>query len=436
MRARPPAFGAIAFALFAVLAVTPVHPQMDMLPQIFRDLPPEMQQGLPHDMTHEEYRQLTRNVDFFTMFMSMFIPGYAMFQVERPALGWTIAGTRIAGTGLMVAAIVRQWNDWQDLRDLDNLEPPSYRRFRNNAFLFAGGVFVNAVAWAADVAGAYRIANEDRNFVIYKYGLRRGLEPGDEHAEIEYIRGLLLQDSDSEARVRGELGQALARYAALFPSGEYRAEVEYYRGSLAFRTGEPARALLHLSRQIYFFPDHRFTPQSQHLAARIVAAERTRWPDDWALLLEMFGAEEVVFAGRTGEAIAGATDPEGAEYAERVRDYLEKFAELRDPEFADLYIEEVLDIARRSAGSAYADSALYHAARRQEAVGRTEEAIVTWSVLATLYPESRHWASAMLRAGRLLEEQRDGERYAARFYERLIDRMPESEEAREARGRI
>ncbi len=436
MRVCRPAFSAAAIAIFATIALTPVHPQMDMLPQIFRDLPPEMQQGLPHDMTHEEYRQLTRNVDFFTMFMSMFIPGYAMFQVERPALGWTIAGTRIAGTGLMVAAIARQWNDWQDLRDLDDLEPPSYRRFRNNAFLFAGGIFVNAVAWAADVAGAYRIANEDRNFVIYKYGLREGLHPGDELAEIEYIRGLLLQDSDSEARVRGEFEHALSRYAEQFPNGDYRAEVEYYRGSLAFRTGEPARALLHLSRQIYFFPDRRFTPQSQHLAARIVAAERTRWPDDWALLLEMFGAEEVAFADRSGETVADAIDPEGAEYADRIRDYLEKFAELQDPEFADLYIEEVLDVARRAAGSAYADSALYHAARKQEAVGRTEEAIITWSVLATLYPDSRHWPTSMLRAGGLLEEQPGGRPYAVRFYTRLIDRLPESEEALEARERL
>lgn len=436
MRVCRSVFGAVTITILATIAVTPLHPQMDMLPQIFRDLPPEMQQGLPHDMTHEEYRQLTRNVDFFTMFMSMFIPGYAMFQVERPALGWTIAGTRVAGTGLMIAAIARQWNDWHDLRDLDDLELPSYRRFRNNVFLFSGGVFVNAIAWAVDVAGAYRIANDDRNFVIYKYGLREGIEPGDEQAEIEYIRGMLLQDPDSEARVRGELGRALARYAALFPNGEYRAEVEYYRGSLAFRTGEPARALLHLSRQIYFVPDRRFTPQSQHLAARIVAAERTRWPEDWELLLEMFGADDVAFAARTGEAIAGATDPEGEKYAERVRDYLERFAALRDSEFADLYIEEVLDIARRSAGSAYADSALYHAARKQESVGRAEEAIITWSVLATLYPDSPHWPTAMLRAGELLEERPGGEPYAARFYERLIDRMPESEEAREARRRL
>ena len=99
------------YAIFSLLLFTvaarPVSAQMDMLPEIFRDLPPELQQGLPDQMSLTEYQQLTKNIDFFTMFMSMFVPGYGFFEVDKPGAAWTIMAGRAAGYGLMGTAVIR-----------------------------------------------------------------------------------------------------------------------------------------------------------------------------------------------------------------------------------------------------------------------------------------------------------------------------------------
>ncbi|MFP4644973.1 MAG: tetratricopeptide repeat protein, partial [Spirochaetales bacterium] len=410
------------------LGVQRAHGQMDMLPQSFRDLPPEMQQGLPTNMTHEEYRQLTRNVDFFTMFMAAFLPGYALFQVERPELGWTVAGTRAIGAGLMGAATLRQYRDWRSVRELDFFSAPTPRRFRNNVLIFSSGLFINAVAWAADVGWAYRIANDDRNFVIYKYGLREGITSQGDEKDIEYIRSLIIQDYEDNQRLTEEIGDTLMRYLRDRPNGEYRAEVEYYLGSWHFRNDRPHRALLHLSRQLHFFPDSRFSSRSGQLASRIVQRERGRWPEDWELLLEMIESapEPETDAGGTADWYAPG----------RVREYLDVFASLQHPELAELFAAEAFDLASREPDAPFVDTAFYRAGVSLRARGERERAIVAFTTVAAMYPDSEHWAESVLSVGDLLSEEPRDSKYARRFYERLVREAPETPEGERAGERL
>lgn len=396
---------------------------MDMLPQIFRDLPPELQEGLPESMEYDEYRRLNRNVDFFTMFMSAIVPGYALFQVEKPVAAWTIVGARVAGYTMMATAIGRQWEHWRDLSRLNSIPDPRYRRYQENLFLFAGGIVVNGMAWAFDVLGAYHISKREKDFVIYKYGLRESLGSREEEREIEFIRKLVLQESPREWQVRDELRDSLVRYVETYPRGAHRGEVEYYLGSLHTEEGEPVRGLLHLSRNLFLYPESRFTPAARRTALAVVQRNRDRWPEDWELLVSMFSGDSQVPA---------ADNLEG-----RILSYLRRFQELRNEEFRRLYVEEAIRVAAENAESDFADDALFGAATQLETLGELEEAVIAYTQLAGVYPDSEHWALSLLRIAELLWELDEPE-YARHFYQRLISqrpRSPEAEAAREALAR-
>ncbi len=401
-------------ALLVSLLPHRAEAQMDMLPQIFRDLPPELQEGLPESMEYEEYRRLNRNVDFFTMFMSAIVPGYALFQVEKPLAAWTIVGTRLTGYAMMATAVARQWDDWRDLTDLDSIPDPRYRAYLQNAFLFAGGIVVNGMAWAFDVLGAYHVSKQEKDFVIYKYGLRESMGSEEEEREIEFIRKLVLQDRPGEWQVRRELERSLQRYIDLYPRGNHRGEVEYYLGSLYAEEGEPGRALLHFARNLFLYPEGRFSEATRRTALGLVQRNRGEWSEDWELLISMFERSE-------------ESRSEGS-MNERILMYLEAFQELQSVVFRQLYVNEAIQIAAEAPEAPFADDALLGAARQLETLGETEEAIVAYTQLAGLYPASEHWELAVLRVGELLRELNQPE-YARRFYERLLESSPDSPEA-------
>jgi hypothetical protein len=98
--------------------------------------------------------------------MSMFVPGYGLFQVEKPGLAWAVVGGRAVGYGMMGPALARQWNDFQDLAHLENISTDKFNNFLINAFLFGGGIVLNGIGWALDVIGAYHIAKQEKDFVI------------------------------------------------------------------------------------------------------------------------------------------------------------------------------------------------------------------------------------------------------------------------------
>lgn len=427
---RRPCLGTVLLILPVLLSVAPqpAEAQMDMLPQIFRDLPPELQEGLPESMEYEEYRRLNRNVDFLTMFMSAIVPGYALFQVEKPVPAWTIVGTRVAGYAMMATAVGRQWDDWRDITHLNSIPDPRYRAYLQNAFLFAGGIVVNGMAWAFDVLGAYHVAKREKDFVIYKYGLRETLGSEEEEREIEFIRKLIIQDRPGEWQVRREVERSLKRYVSVYPHGTHRGEVEYYLGSLYLERDDPGRALLHFARNLFLYPEDRFSTATRRTALAVVHRNRDGWSEDWELLVSMFERPE--------PKVNEENKPEES-LRKRTMAYLQAFQTLESVEFGLLYVEEAKRIAAEAPQAPFADNALLGAATRLESLGQTEDALVTYAQLAGLYPGSDYWELSLLRAGELLTGLEEPQ-YASRFYERLIAASPESPEAevaREALGR-
>ncbi|NBB89801.1 MAG: hypothetical protein GVY23_01175 [Spirochaetes bacterium] len=439
--------GAIALLFFTAGATA--QAQMNMLPQLFRELPPELREGLPVEMEYDEYLEMTRSVDFFAMFMAVWVPGYALFGVGEPTLGWSVAGVRAGGAAMILTGMLRQWNDFSDIWQLSTIteSPERYRNAITNASLIAGGFFINGVAWAFDVATAYRIAQNRKSYVQYKYGILTGLD-GDIRARREsYIRSLAEQNIEV---VGDDLERSLRTYIRAYPQSEFIAEAEYQLGALLATREEDEEATIILLRQLAVRPDSHVTPASRRTAARLVQRNVREWGQDRDTLLELVAAPEAA-GGNTvdgadtggnadvaGEAGGAAVDVRGvaATIASRYELYLAGLHALETRRFKELYVEEAAAYVERYPNSSLAPRALLTRAEHLSKLDRHEEAIIAYTQLAVAYPVSELWPEAMLKTGIGLEEQLGEPEYAARFYSRLIERRPGSPQAVRARERL
>lgn len=393
--------------------------QMDMLPQLLRDLPPEFQKGIPPSMTYEEYRMLNRNVDFFTMFMSMFVPGYGFFQVEKPGLAGLIIGGRVLGYGMMGLALGRQWNDFQDLAQLKDIPEADFNNFLINAFLFGGGIVLNGLGWAFDVIGAYHIGKREKDFIIYKYGLKRSLEGKNEYSMIEYIRKLNLQSGDRQARK--DLKKTLYDYLTVYPFGEFAPEAEYYLAGLLFRNGQKTRALLHAARGVFLYPENRFSPALRRLGVQIVQRNRDRWQEDRRRLMQL--------------AEIGAASEDG-QHEEQYFRFISELAELSGNELAELFPPEAVRFLNLFPESGHNSTLLFMLGRFYAEQEMWEEAVIEYIKTAALYPEAEPAPEALLRGAEILDSRLNRGTYAEQYYRSLIDKYPSSDEAESARERI
>ncbi len=252
--------------------------QMDWMPQVLRDIPPELEQGIPEEMTYREYRMLNRNVDFFTVGMSMMVPGYGLFEVERPWAGAAIATARAAGYGLMAAGVLRQWSDLRDVWELRSLDPVQYERVRNNLALAGAGAFLNLAGWGLDVLWAFHVAERDKDFVMYKYGLQKTLESDAEGQSLRYIQALGDQDAE---RIRADYYRAMMGHLAAFPYGSTQAAVDYHLAAHLVHRGEAVKAVVHAARALIIRPDPAVDPRAQDLLSALLSDNEARWEQDW-----------------------------------------------------------------------------------------------------------------------------------------------------------
>jgi tetratricopeptide (TPR) repeat protein len=269
--------------LFLVATGNVAFAQMDWMPQLLRDLPPELQEGIPEDMTFDEYQKLNRNIDFFTVGMSMLVPGYGLFVVDRPVAGTSIAAARAVGYGLIAAGLVRQREDLRDLFNWENLNALQYERARNNFLLAAGGSAINMFGWGLDVLWAFHVANKDKDFVIYKYGLQRAFPAEGEAKSLRYIEALRDQP---EERLSRDYERALAHHIDRYPYGESQARADFLLAEYRIRTGDHVSAAVHLARALTLNPNPRVTPQAQELLAAVLADNHPRWKINWQETLE------------------------------------------------------------------------------------------------------------------------------------------------------
>ena len=395
-------------ALLLVLAI-PAFAQMDMMPELFRDLPPEIREGLPISMDYQDYRELTRNVDFFTMFMSMFVPGYGLFQVEEPLLGAAVLAGRLGGYAMMAGAVIDQWDHFQDLTNLEGIDETAFRRFVGNAFLFGGGIVVNGLLWAADVIGAYHIANDDRGLVRYTYGIRAGIGGEGEEASAEYLRRISLQD---ESRIAQEIVESGRTHLALYPDGVFAGEVAY-RVALAYaELGREVEAALFAARQLALHPDPSYDTGSRRLGLYLVTRNRVAWGEDAATLETIFSTE---------------TAPTG------LSDYLLSLSDLSSTAFVDVIVNEAGRALDRHPDNHKNDAILLALGRLYSKVGSDTNAAAAFVQLAALYPDSAYWEEAAYRAAALLAQQPASRQVAVRLLRETVDRFPAGSYAEQAR---
>lgn len=398
--------------------------QMDMLPQIFRDMPPELQEGLPDAMSFAEYRQLNRNVDFFTMFMSMIVPGYGLFQVEKPVGAWSIVGARAAGYGMMATAIIRQWDNFRDIARRMEIPETDYQFYLTNAFLFGGGVVVNGLGWAFDVLLAYHIAKNEKDFVQYKYGLTTTLEreaagAGEAAARAQYVRRLILQRHDSA--VRDELLVALPAFAASFPEDAFAAEAVYQWALLLHADARDAEALALLLRVAYRYPESEQADDALRTAVRLSELNRVDWLGSSASLYELIEQAQVVVPGTsaTWRAMRAAEQVSG-------------LFTLPRRVFADAAVTEAQAFIRDYPRHPKVPEFLYRIGMERAAQLDTSEAVSYLAAVVVGHQNASVWPQAALELGTLFRSRvADAER-ARIVLTALVERAPETAEGRQA----
>lgn len=379
-----------------VLVAVTVSAQMDMLPEIFRELPPELSSGLPDDMTYEHYRQMTRNVDFFTMFMSMWVPGYGFYQVERPGLAAGIMAERVLATGLMAAATIRQWSDIRDLGQLQQLSDVEYRSFLINAALFGSGIVLHGLGWALDVLGAYHIAKAENDYVLYRYGLVANVDGSNEERLRRYLRAAVIQEDD-----RLELSEELERYLRAFPDAEAAPEMVFHLGAIRARERDQTQAFAYLSRSLFAYGNHDYVEAAQQLLIGLVHRNRRAWAPDWDALWSM-----------ASTSVPGDEAPE-----ERYYDFLLKLSEYRSEEFRKLFVQEARYYLWRFPGNPHEPRILYEMGRRAAELGLDAEAASSFASILHEYADSSFYYRAVEELGRLYGTTLREASRAARVYE-------------------
>ncbi len=409
--------------LIGSLSIT-AHAQMDMLPQIFRDMPPEFQEGIPEQMSFAEYRQLNRNVDFFTMFMSMIVPGYGLFQVEKPAGAWSIVAARGVGYGMMTAAVVRQWSNFRDIWRRMEIPDTDYQHYLTNAFLFGGGVMINGFGWAFDVLLAYHIAKNEKDLVQYKYGLEMSLAGAAEAGEgpqrrEQYLRRLLAQRTDPA--IQEELRSALPAFAAAYPEHRFAAEANYHAALLEHANGNDAAALVRLLRVAYRYPDSDLTDDAVRLAVQITELNRRAWRDASGELYRLIEAAQVVVPGTS-------TSWRSLRAVEHVSALLDLPAE----PFADAAIAEAQAFVRDYPTNEAVPRVLYQIGLHLVDQDEVVEAVSYLATVVVAYQSAEVWAEAALDLGRLYIEVVNDPDRARIVLLALVEDAPERDQARVA----
>lgn len=390
--------------------------QMDMLPQIFRDLPPELRQGLPEQMSFAEYRALNRNIDFFTMFMSMFVPGYGLFQVERPELAWSMVGARAAGYGLIATGVALQWNHFYSLVEEPIPSSEDFQRLLANGLIAGSGLVLAGMTWAADVVLAYQFAKNDKNLVQYTYGIRSsiygsGRGGADAASDEAFLRRLLSQEGDR--RLEDQLLADLPEYARRYPEAEFSGEALYFAAMLHAERGDDPDALRFAVRSAYLYPRGERTDDALRLAARLVERNR-RWD------LSYDDAVEV-------SKVPVAEEPDA-----RFLAGILSLSRLDERELTEAAVREVRTFLSEYGSGPYLADGLSLAADLLLDLGRVEEAAGYFAALAVNAPQSDEWPAAVLQLAKLYLGPLGDRGRAEILLEALVEHRPGSPEASEA----
>jgi hypothetical protein len=154
---------------------------------------PQIVPDIPYGMTYEEFEMLNREMNWKQLLIGMVVPGYLHFYADRPGWGWSIAGTRALGFGLMMWGIIDQWKYFGTLNWSEDYIKGDEARAERNIYLFMSGLAVNIFAYGLDWAHADIVIENDRNSVMYKYGIKHWkVEPTSFNTPKEVLPGICL----------------------------------------------------------------------------------------------------------------------------------------------------------------------------------------------------------------------------------------------------
>ena len=216
--------------------------------------------------------------------------------------------------------------------------------------------------------------------------------------------------------------QSLPDYIRRFPDSENRAEAEYYLGALLLRLDEPEKSLLHFSRQLFLYPDRRFSRSSLLESIKLIHSNRSAWKKEWQKLTDAFREDHF--------PPYGSRDADGN--AKLYTRYLDLFHSLETDTFRKLYIDEVMRFMEEYPDHPDVAEYLFQAAGHCSSLGDSSRAITLYAALAASYPDSPLRPQALLQTALLLEKQFRGEAYAHTFFMKVIDEHPGSREAETA----
>ncbi len=129
---------------------------------------------IPDGMTYKEFLKLQREITWERIAAAAFIPGYLHFYADHNEEGYYILATRLLASGFMIYAAVDQVNYSNSLdfftvvTEFDSVQTRTGR----NLLMFMGGAIVNFIAFAIDWTDADWIIENERNNILYKYGLK------------------------------------------------------------------------------------------------------------------------------------------------------------------------------------------------------------------------------------------------------------------------
>jgi hypothetical protein len=369
-------------------------------------------------MTFAEYRALNRNIDFYTMFMSIFVPGYGLFEVERPGLAWSIVGARAVSYGLMGTAVALQWNHFYGLIDTEQLSEVDFRRFLTNSFIFGGGVILGGFTWAFDVMGAYSIAKHDKDLVQYRYGVRSTITGGlrgesNPAADERYLRRMLAQDTD-DAIAETLLGD-LPAFARFYPDEPFSGNALFFAALIAAERGEDLRSLLFALRSAYRYPDgERATDALRHVAG---LAEANL---DW---------------GVNYDALVGLTSvPAAAEPNDRMLAMVRALGRIEA--LREAALEEAQRLLREHGSGVPRVGLLAAAGELLVELGRPAEAATYLAAIAVTETSAPEWAPATLALAELYLGPLEDRTRAEYLLRAILENAPESDEAARARDSL
>ncbi len=394
------------------------------LPEKLQDLPPELKQGLPYNMDYEEYRIMKKNLTFPKIFLAAMLPGYAHYYAEKKMEAGIILGIRMSGYALMGTGFYLQMNNLEDLLNLSSLSDSSMEKLKTNAYIFLGGVLLNAAGFFYDWAGAERVIDYQKSKVLYKYGLFKNYGGYNEDSLIQYIRKLLLQDNN---RLKSQLEHSLITYIKTYPWGKYTGEAEYYLASFYKRKDKYNEALIHSIRQIYLYPEFSLTPIAKQRVIDLTVENSFNWKKDISTIREM--------VSQNTQSLQSSL-PQNAKNEERYLFLLSKWNNLTSMPLVKEGITEANRFMKLFPKSKKKDIILLNIAKQAEKIRDYNLAIKIYTEIANIHSDTSLARKAIVRLADIFYNHINDKKLANYYYNELIESYPSSKEAKIAKEKL